>query len=132
MAEMMQFDLVSPEHMVASFQASEVEIPGAEGDFCAMPDHAAVVTTMRPGIVKATGKGETREFIVTGGFVEITADATSVLAEVAVPRADVTREMLEGFVREAETAATQASGTLLDAAEKRLADTRVLSDLLGI
>ena len=40
MATTMQFDLVSPERRLASMQASEVRIPGAEGDLTAMPGHA--------------------------------------------------------------------------------------------
>ena len=55
---MMQFDLVSPERKLASFEASEVLIPGAEGDMTAMPDHMPVITTLRPGIVgRATEAG---------------------------------------------------------------------------
>ena len=42
MADMMQFDLVSPERMLASFEASEIEVPGAEGDFTAMADHQSL------------------------------------------------------------------------------------------
>ena len=42
MASSMQFDLVSPEAALASMTVSSVEIPGSEGDFTAMPDHAPV------------------------------------------------------------------------------------------
>ncbi len=128
----MQFDLVSPERMLASFEASEVEVPGAEGDFTAMADHQSMVTTMRPGVLKAKGAGETSEFIVTGGFVEVTAGAISILAENAVPRSDMTREALDAVIAEFEAAASEASGTLKDAADKRLADTRALAEQLGL
>jgi F-type H+-transporting ATPase subunit epsilon len=84
----MQFDLVSPERKLASFEATEVQIPGAEGDMTAMPDHMPVITTLRPGIVKAKGASDDQEFVVTGGFAEITASSISVLAEVAVARGD--------------------------------------------
>ncbi|MDN5788689.1 MAG: F0F1 ATP synthase subunit epsilon, partial [Pseudorhodobacter sp.] len=40
MAATLQFDLVSPEKRLASFQAVEVQIPGAEGDLTAMEGHA--------------------------------------------------------------------------------------------
>jgi len=48
MAETMQFDLVSPERRLASVKASAVQIPGADGDMTAMPDHAPTITTLRP------------------------------------------------------------------------------------
>ncbi len=45
MANMMQFDLVSPERRLASVQATSVQIPGSEGDLTAMPDHSPMITT---------------------------------------------------------------------------------------
>ena len=44
-----QFDLVSPERKLASVEASEIQIPGADGDFTVMAEHAPMLTTLRPG-----------------------------------------------------------------------------------
>ncbi|MDO7732626.1 MAG: F0F1 ATP synthase subunit epsilon, partial [Paracoccaceae bacterium] len=49
MAAAVQFDLVSPERRLASVQAVEVQIPGADGDMTAMEGHAPTITTLRPG-----------------------------------------------------------------------------------
>jgi len=132
MADMMQFELVSPERMLASLQVTEVEIPGAEGDFTAMADHAALVTTMRPGILKAKTASETTEYVVTGGFVEVSGTTTSVLAENAVPRGEMTREAANAILAEAEAALTGLAGAARDAADKRLADTKAMVDALGL
>ncbi len=43
-----QFDLVSPERKLASLDASEIQIPGSDGDFTAMAEHAPIITTLRP------------------------------------------------------------------------------------
>jgi F-type H+-transporting ATPase subunit epsilon len=101
MAEMMQFDLVSPERRLASVQATEVQIPGAEGDFTAMAQHAPVITTLRPGVLKVVTASGTDEYLVTGGFAEVGAAGTSVLAERAFAKADVTPELLEDLIKEA-------------------------------
>ena len=130
MANTMQFDLVSPERKLASLEATEVEIPGAEGDFTAMADHAAVLTTLRPGVLKVTSDSGVTEYIVTGGFVEISPTAASVLAEQALPKGDVTRETIEALIKDAEFAAENLEGAELDLASKRVADTKVLLDLL--
>jgi F-type H+-transporting ATPase subunit epsilon len=132
MADMMQFDLVSPERMLASFEASEIEIPGAEGDFTAMANHAAVITTLRPGLIKAKGASEVAEYVVTGGFVEVSTKGASVLAENAVPRAEMTRATIDEMVAEAEAAAKNAAGAAKDAADKRTADIKALGELLGL
>ena len=46
-----QFDLVSPERKLASLDASEIQIPGSDGDFTAMAEHAPIITTLRPGLL---------------------------------------------------------------------------------
>ena len=62
MAEMLQFDLVSPERKLASVQAREVQIPGADGDMTAMADHAPTITTLRPGILRVVhGSGAVQQ-----------------------------------------------------------------------
>lgn len=130
MANTMQFDLVSPERKLASLEATEVQIPGSEGDFTAMPDHASILTTLRPGVLKVKSDKDVIEYVVTGGFVEVSGAATSVLAEQAIPMGDVTREMVEGLVAVAQTAAENLQGAELDLASKRVADTKVLLDLV--
>ncbi len=126
----MQFDLVSPERKLASIEATEIEIPGAEGDFTAMADHSPVLTTLRPGLLKVKAGSDVTEYMVTGGFVEISPEATSVLAEQAVPRAEVSEDMINGLIADAEAAAQNLSGPELDLANKRVADTKALLNLI--
>ena len=68
MANTMQFDLVSPERSLASLSATAVQIPGADGDMTAMPDHAPTITTLRPGLLKVEAPEGSSEYLVTGGF----------------------------------------------------------------
>lgn len=121
-----QFDLVSPERKLASIAADEVEIPGAEGDFTAMPDHSPVLTTLRPGVLKVKAGSDVSEYIVTGGFVEVSGEAASVLAEQAVPKEEATREMIETLVSNAKDVASGKEGADKDLANKLVADTEAL------
>jgi len=132
MADTMQFDLVSPECKLASVEASEVQIPGSEGDMTAMPDHAATITTLRPGILKVVSSEGAQEFLVTGGFAEITATSTSVLAEQAVPRGEVTQELVTGLIEDANAARDAATPETLDAAVKLVADMAAAAQELGL
>ncbi len=132
MAEMMQFDLVSPERMLASVSVSAVQVPGAEGDFTAMPGHAPMLSTLRPGLVKAaTGSGE-MAYVVTGGFAEVTAEAVSLLAERSIPQAEMTQTMLDTLVAETRAERDAAEGDAADAAGRRLSDLAVLGQQLGL
>jgi F-type H+-transporting ATPase subunit epsilon len=118
MADMMKFELVSPERKLASVEASEVQIPGAEGDFTAMPDHAPVITTLRPGMLRVITASSTDEFFVTGGFAEVSSESTSVLAERAFAKADITDELKAELIAEVEAqhkiAGTDESAKLVD------------------
>ncbi len=132
MADTLQFDLVSPERKLASLEANAVEIPGSEGDFTAMPDHAPFLTTLRPGLLKVKAGSEVSEYVVTGGFVEVSGTSTSVLAEQAVPKGEMTREIYDAMLAEAEEATVGAEGIIKDLADKHLADTRALQDFLSL
>ncbi len=131
MADTMQFDLVSPERKLASGQAVSVLIPGSDGDMTAMPDHAPVVTTLRPGIVVVEMEGETQEFAVTGGFAQITAEGASILADEALPKAEVSSELIQERIAAAEAAREDADGAGHDDAAKRVADLVALLDAMS-
>jgi F-type H+-transporting ATPase subunit epsilon len=132
MATLMQFDLVSPEAALASMEVLSVQIPGSEGDFTAMPDHAPVITTLRPGIVKVNSDKGAFEYLVTGGFVEINADATSILAEQAYDKDNVSRDIIDGLIKDAENLVENVDADAKDSADKKLADTKLLIEILNL
>jgi F-type H+-transporting ATPase subunit epsilon len=129
MAGSLQFDLVSPERRLASFTATEVQIPGAMGDLTAMEGHAATITGLRPGILRVVAADGTKSFAVTGGFAEISASGVSVLAEQAVPVEELTAAALDALIADASAALTGAADK--DSADKALADLQALRAATG-
>ncbi|MEM8978399.1 MAG: F0F1 ATP synthase subunit epsilon [Pseudomonadota bacterium] len=132
MADLMQFDLVSPERSLASLQVSEVQIPGADGDMTVMADHAPTITSMRPGVLTATGPDGSAEYLVTGGFAEIGMGSTSVLAERAIAKADVTQDLFNELMSEAKAAGEGASDEAADMANKLMADMAAAGQAMGL
>ncbi|MFY0596647.1 MAG: F0F1 ATP synthase subunit epsilon [Cognatishimia sp.] len=132
MATTMQFDLVSPERALASMQASAVQIPGADGDMTAMPDHAPTITTLRPGVLTVEGPDGSSSYAVTGGFAEISAAGTSVLAEKAIATADITADDMDALIATAKEAADNAAAENKDATAKTLADMEALRAALNV
>lgn len=139
MADTMQFDLVSPERSLVSVPAREVRLPGTDGDMTAMPGHAPVIVALRPGLVTVVDAGgQATEFAVTGGFAEINADSVSLLAERGHPRAEITQEIYNEMLREAQERrrAVEARGTageeIVAAAVKMLADMEALGTHIGL
>jgi F-type H+-transporting ATPase subunit epsilon len=130
MASTVQFDLVSPERRLASYQATEVQIPGAMGDLTAMEGHAATITSLRPGLLKVTGAEGVKAYVVTGGFAEISATGVSVLAEQAVALDEMTPAQMDALVADAcEAAAVNADK---DTADKAVADLYAMRAQAGI
>jgi F-type H+-transporting ATPase subunit epsilon len=120
MAGNLQFDLVSPERRLASVQATEVQIPGADGDMTAMAGHTPSITTLRPGVLKVISADGTKSYVVTGGFAEISATSVSVLAERAVPLEELTAPLMDQLIADASEATAVAVEK--DAADKAMAD----------
>jgi F-type H+-transporting ATPase subunit epsilon len=120
MAGTLQFDLVSPERRLASVVATEVQIPGADGDMTAMEGHAPTITTLRPGVLKVASAAGVKSFVVTGGFAEISATSVSVLAERAVPVEELNATLMDQLIADASEATAVAVDK--DAADKAMAD----------
>jgi len=137
MADTMQFDLVSPERRVASLEVTSVQIPGADGDMTAMPGHAPLITTLRPGILRVESTGGTQEYVVTGGFAEI-GENLSVLAERALPREEMTQETFDAILEEARAALNNAKEVFVnepgpvDDAAKLLSDMVAMGGNIGL
>jgi F-type H+-transporting ATPase subunit epsilon len=137
MANTMQFDLVSPERRVATLEVSAVQIPGTDGDLTAMPGHAPLITTLRPGILRVESTEGAKEYVVTGGFAEI-GEGLSVLAEKALPRDEMTQETFDEIIAEARAALDNAKEFFhsepgpVDDAAKLLSDMVALGDHIGL
>lgn len=90
MADKVEFELVSPERLLFSEPVDMVVVPGAEGDFGVLPRHAPLISTLRPGVIRIfEGRTVKDRIFVAGGFAEVTAERCTVLAEEALPVADI-------------------------------------------
>ena len=132
MADIMNFDLVSPERSLASFVATEVQIPGSEGDMTVMLNHAPILTTLRPGVLSVSGAEGVSEYVITGGFAEVTAEGVTVIAEHAMVRSEVTQADMDGIVSLAQVALDGSNEATQDAAIKVHADVVSLAEILGL
>jgi F-type H+-transporting ATPase subunit epsilon len=122
MADKLHFNLVSPEREIMSADVDMVEAPGVEGLFGVLPNHAPFMTVLAPGVVRVkNGADETRVF-VRGGFAEVTAVGLTILAEEAIPVAELSREMIAERIKwaEADLADAEASAETRTAAEQTL------------
>lgn len=77
-------EIVTAERVVHQGQADLVTVPGAEGDMGILPRHMRLLTALRPGEIRVLNDGqETAVMVVAGGFLEVTPDAVTILADAA-------------------------------------------------
>ncbi|MBN9672868.1 F0F1 ATP synthase subunit epsilon [Roseibium aggregatum] len=102
MAELFQFELVSPERALLSEQVAEVVIPGTEGEFGVLKNHSPFMSTIKPGILKVQNdKGAWDEYFVRGGFADIAPGGLTVLAEQAIPVSEISKDLLDQAIENA-------------------------------
>ena len=83
MADQLQLEVVTPERRVLSEPVNSVTVPARNGEMQILPGHAAVISELKTGVLSYTEDGATFQLHVSGGFVEISDDRVSVLAEIA-------------------------------------------------
>lgn len=104
MGEKIAFDIVSPERLLLSDEAEMVTVPGADGDFGVLAGHMPLISTLRPGVIAIQGgsqSGDSR-FFVLGGFAEVNPSKLIVLAEEAIPMAQIDAAALEQRIKNTE------------------------------
>ena len=103
MAEAFTFELVSPERLLVSEKVESVVIPGTEGEMTVMASHAPVMTTIKPGVVTVKPvSGAEQRYVVFGGFADILPEGCTLLAESAVPVADINKADLAKRIQDAK------------------------------
>jgi F-type H+-transporting ATPase subunit epsilon len=104
-----QFELVAPEKLVYSGEVESVVIPGTEGEFTVLKDHAPLISAIRPGVivVEKTAAAKLR-FYVRGGFAEVAPSGLTILADQALPLEEVDAAKLDAEIDIFEEELTRA------------------------
>ena len=124
------FELASPEKLVFSGEVEHVVVPGSEGEFGVLAEHAPLVAMLRPGILKILG-GNEQSFVVRGGFAEVNPQGLTVLADFAAPVGEVDRAMLDAQIKDLEEDVADApEGAARDRAGTRLEQLKAVQAVL--
>jgi F-type H+-transporting ATPase subunit epsilon len=111
MADGVKIEIVSPERLVVSEQARSVTVPGADGYFTVLGEHAPLMSTLKPGFITVTDMSNIAHvFYVRGGFADVAPEGLTILAEEARPVADFNRTEIEALIASGQTA-LQAANT---------------------
>jgi F-type H+-transporting ATPase subunit epsilon len=102
-------EIVSPERLLVSETASSVTVPGSDGYFTVVGEHAPLMTTLKPGFITAVAAGATQVFFVRGGFADVAPEGLTILAEQALPLAEFDPHSIDADIEAAEVALAAAS-----------------------
>ncbi len=80
---MLRLEIVTPEKRVLDAEVDSVTLPTASGEIGIMPNHAPLISALKPGLLSYSSKGVTEKLALSGGFVEVNSNKVAVLADTA-------------------------------------------------
>jgi F-type H+-transporting ATPase subunit epsilon len=117
-------EIVSPDRLLLSQPVDMAVIPAAEGEMGVLPGHAPMIVLLQGGTITLHEGGRpTSQLYVSGGFAEVTPERCTVLADEAIPVAEVSRAQAETRLQAAQAELAGISNT--DIAGQDLAMGRV-------
>jgi F-type H+-transporting ATPase subunit epsilon len=127
MAETIQLEVVTPERLVVSEPAEDIQIPGKTGYLGILPGHAPLVTEIAVGEISYHSSGQIKRLAVAWGFAEVLPTKVTILAETAeraqeidVKRAQDAKQKAEEELRQAGAAGSPEAQAALQRANARL------------
>ena len=124
-----KLQIVTPQRIVFQGEATSLSVPGTQGGFQVLYNHAPLVSSLEIGELRVKGvDGRDIIYATSGGFVEVNDNAVVVLAETVEATADID-------VQRAKAAEQRASERLhskkmeIDEERARLALMRALNRL---
>jgi len=98
----LHFELVSPAKLLFSGDVDSVVLPGTEGEMTILPQHAPLLAALKPGIVVVSGPQGAQRVFIRGGFAEVNPQGLTVLAERAIPTAELDAAAFAAQISDAE------------------------------
>ena len=102
MSQKLKLSVVTPQKQLISEEVDQVNAPGSEGDFGILYDHAPFLTNLRSGQLSYENDGESTTLVIGGGYLEVTDNRVTILAETGEFVHEIDRERAERARSKAE------------------------------
>ena len=103
MEDSFKLEIISPEKIIFSNNATMVTLPSYEGDMSVLKHHISIITFLRPGIIRVQkNDGNFEEFFVQDGTVEYFNDSLVVLSTSAINVKNVSKELLDNLNKDTQ------------------------------
>lgn len=106
-------DVVSAEEALFSGEARFIALPGEGGELGILPNHAPLITRIKPGSVRIELESGDEEYVfVAGGILEVQPDVVTVLADTAIRGKDLDEAKAAEAKRRAEEALANSGSNI--------------------
>jgi len=117
---MLKLEIVTPERRVLDTEADYVSLPTASGEAGILPNHAPLITALKPGVLSYNTKSSNERLAVSAGFAEVSSDTVSVLVDAAETSGDIDIDAARRDREAAEKAMAAAGVVDAEAASESL------------
>lgn len=95
-------EIISPDGIILSDEINELIINTVKGQIAILPSHAPIFTKLAEGeaVIRKSGRDDT--IAVLGGFLEVTGNKVTILADYAVREDNIDTEKIEEAKKKAE------------------------------
>lgn len=98
----LQLDIVTPEKKIFSDTVDNVYLPGADGEMGILPQHAGLVTALKPGELSYLHNGKVERLAIGSGFAEVSQSKVVVLTDMALGEAEIDELNAEEAIKRAQ------------------------------
>ncbi|MFZ4124849.1 MAG: ATP synthase F1 subunit epsilon [Rickettsiales bacterium] len=103
MSNVFHLHIVSPAQSVLDTHVEMVEIPGLEGDFGVLPDHAPFFSMLRPGVISVyLPEKRLKRLFATSGYAEVSPEGCTVISDDIHDLESITLEEAKEVLERAE------------------------------
>ena len=108
---MIKLEIVTPEKKVFDETVDSVTVPTATGEVGILPNHAPLISSLRSGILSYTRGNTTEKMVISGGFLEVSTNTASVLANIAETSEEIDTNLARQEREAAEKIVSNWKGT---------------------
>ncbi len=104
----MRLEIATAERLVYSEEVDVVVAPGVDGELAVLPNHAPLLTELKPGEMRVVRDGEDSYLAVSGGFMEVMTNTVTILADTAEQSDEIDLERAEEALKLAQESIAEA------------------------
>lgn len=108
--------VLSPEKPLADMTVEEIRAPGEAGEMGIFPDHAAMISALRPGVLSVweSGGAGPVHYYVGGGYLQVSENKAVVLVEVIDTMGDLDQVRADAAEKRALERLSNGSDAAID------------------